>query len=131
VVFLASCLHEEEVLHEKGIRIITNSPVSQVENANGDSNDICLSDDAKSKIHSSLIIWTAGIKGYNIPINPEVEKTKDGRIILNEFCQIDRYPNIFSVGFQILYQSTLLLMMIMAQPIYQSMKNLNIVLRYN
>jgi NADH:ubiquinone reductase (H+-translocating) len=88
----------EEVLHEKGIRIITNSPVSQVENANGDGNDICLSDDAKSKIHSSLIIWTAGIKGYNISINPEVEKTKDGRIILNEFCQIDRYPNVFSVG---------------------------------
>ena len=88
----------EEVLHEKGIRIITNSPVSQVENTDGDSNDICLSDDSKSKIHSSLIIWTAGVKGYNISINPDVEKTKDGRIILNEFCQIDRYPNVFSVG---------------------------------
>jgi NADH:quinone reductase (non-electrogenic) len=89
----------EEVLHEKGIRIITNSPVSQVENADGGSKDICLSDgDAKSKIHSSLIIWTAGIKGYNTSINPEVEKTKDGRIILNEFCQIDQYPNIFSIG---------------------------------
>ena len=89
----------EEVLREKGIRIITNSPVAKVENAAGDGNDICLSDDdGKSKIHSSLIIWAAGIKGYNIPINPEVEKTKDGRIILNEFCQIDRYPNIFSIG---------------------------------
>ena len=88
----------EEVLREKGIRIITSSPVAKVENADGDGNDICLSDDGKSKIHSSLIIWTAGIKGYNIAINPEVEKTKDGRIILNEFCQIDRYPNVFSVG---------------------------------
>ena len=89
----------EEVLHEKGIRIITNSPVAKVENAAGDGNDICLSDDdSKSKIHSSLIIWTAGIKGYNIPINPEVERTKDGKIILNEFCQIDRYPNVFSIG---------------------------------
>jgi NADH dehydrogenase len=88
----------EQVLHEKGIRIITNSPVAKVENTDGDGNDICLSDDGKSKIHSSLIIWTAGIKGYNIPINPEVEKTKDGRIILNEFCQIDRYPNVFSIG---------------------------------
>ena len=52
----------------------------------------------KSKIHSSLTIWTAGVKGYDIPINPEVEKTKDGKIILNEFCQIGRYPNIFSIG---------------------------------
>jgi NADH:ubiquinone reductase (H+-translocating) len=88
----------EEVLREKGIRIITSSPVAKVENTDGDGNDICLSDDGKSKIHSSLIIWTAGIKGYNIAINPEVEKTKDGRIILNEFCQIDRYPNVFSIG---------------------------------
>ena len=88
----------EEVLREKGIRIITSSPVAKVENTDGDGNDICLSDDGKSKIHSSLIIWTAGIKGYNIPINPEVEKTKDGKIIVNEFCQIDRYPNVFSIG---------------------------------
>src|SRR5919205_916960 len=47
----------EEVLREKGIRIITSSPVAKVENADGDGgNDICLSDDGKSKIHSSLII---------------------------------------------------------------------------
>src|SRR5919205_1877385 len=88
----------EEVLREKGIRIITSSPVAKVENTDGDGSDIYLSDDGKSKIHSSLIIWTAGIKGYDIPINPEVEKTKDGKIIVNEFCQIDRYPNIFSIG---------------------------------
>ena len=87
----------EELLREKGIRIITSSPVDRVENADGDGSDICLSD-GKSKIHSSLTIWTAGIKGYDIPINPEVEKTRDGRIIVNEFCQIDRYPNVFSIG---------------------------------
>ena len=88
----------EELLREKGIRIITSSPVDRVENADGDGSDICLSGDGKSKIHSSLTIWTAGIKGYDIPINPEVEKTRDGRIIVNEFCQIDRYPNVFSIG---------------------------------
>jgi NADH:ubiquinone reductase (H+-translocating) len=88
----------EEVLREKGIRIITSSPVARVENADGDGSDIYLGDDGKSKIHSSLIIWTAGIKGYDIAINPEVDKTKDGKIIVNEFCQIDRYPNIFSIG---------------------------------
>src|SRR5919197_1364172 len=87
----------EEVLREKGISIITSSQVAKVENGDSDGNDICLND-GKSKIHSSLTIWTAGIKGYDIPINPEVEKTKDGKIILNEFCQIDRYPNIFSIG---------------------------------
>jgi NADH dehydrogenase len=90
----------EEVLLEKGIRIIKNSPVAKVEkNADGSNNDIFLSDDdGNSRIHSSLTIWTAGIKGYNVPITPEVEKTKDGKIVLNGFCQTDRYPNIFSIG---------------------------------
>ncbi|MGB7638988.1 MAG: FAD-dependent oxidoreductase, partial [Nitrososphaeraceae archaeon] len=88
----------EQVLLKKGIRIITSSPVAKVENGDGGSSDICLSDDGKSKIHSSLTIWTAGVKGYDIPINPKVEKTKDGKIILNEFCQIYRYQNIFSIG---------------------------------
>ena len=89
-----------EVLHEKGIRIVTSTAVTRVENdgdSGGGGGNIYLSDSG-SKIHSSLTIWTAGVKGYDIPINPEVEKTKDGKIILNEFCQIGRYPNIFSIG---------------------------------
>ena len=84
-----------EVLHRKGIRIMTSSPVTKVENC---GSSIYLSNDAASKIQSSLTIWTAGVKGYDIPIDPEVEKTKDGKIIVNEFCQIDRHPNIFSIG---------------------------------
>ncbi|HET7391933.1 MAG TPA: FAD-dependent oxidoreductase [Nitrososphaeraceae archaeon] len=86
-----------EVLHEKGIRIVTSTAVTRVENDGDGGGNIYLSDSG-SKIHSSLTIWTAGVKGYDIPINPEVEKTKDGKIILNEFCQIGRFPNIFSIG---------------------------------
>jgi NADH:quinone reductase (non-electrogenic) len=87
-----------EVLHEKEIRIMTSSAVSRVENNGDDSSSSIYLSDSGSKIHSSLTIWTAGVKGYDIPISPEVEKTKDGKIILNEFCQIGRYPNIFSIG---------------------------------
>ena len=80
-----------EVLHKKGIRIMTRSPVTKVENC---GSSVYLSDDD----NNNATIWTAGVKGYDIPIDPEVEKTKDGKIIVNEFCQIDRYPNIFSIG---------------------------------
>jgi NADH dehydrogenase len=86
-----------EILHEKEIRIMTSSAVTRVENDDDGGSSIYLSDTG-SKLHSSLTIWTAGIKGYDIPINPEVKKTKDGKIILNKFCQTDRYPNIFSIG---------------------------------
>ena len=87
-----------EVLHEKGIRIMTSTRVTRVENDGDDGGGNIYLSDSGSKIHSSLTIWTAGVKGYDIPINPEVEKTKDGKIILNEFCQIGRFPNIFSIG---------------------------------
>jgi NADH dehydrogenase FAD-containing subunit len=43
----------EEVLCETGIRIMTSSPVAKVENGG----------DGESKIHSSLTILTAGVKG--------------------------------------------------------------------
>jgi NADH dehydrogenase len=86
-----------EILHEKEIRIMTSSAVTRVENDDDGGSSIYLSDTG-SKLHSSLTIWTAGIKGYDITINPEVKKTKDGKIILNEFCQTDHYPNIFSIG---------------------------------
>src|SRR5919199_1309091 len=86
-----------EILHKKEIRIMTSSAVTRVENDSDGSSSIYLSDSG-SKIHSSLTIWTGGVKGYDIPISPEVKKTKDGKIILNEFCQIDHYPNIFSIG---------------------------------
>jgi NADH:ubiquinone reductase (H+-translocating) len=79
------------ILESKGVRILTNSEVSKIEHDN-----LILRDG--STITSSLIIWTAGIKGYEIEVTPQTDKTKDGRIIVNGFCQIDNYPNIFVIG---------------------------------
>ena len=79
------------VLASKGVRILTNSEVSEIEHDN-----LILKDG--SRIDSSLIIWTAGVKGYEIKVTPPTDKTNDGRIIVNGFCQIDKYPNIFVIG---------------------------------
>ena len=79
------------ILASKGVRILTNSEVSKIEH-----NNLILKDG--SMIDSSLIIWTAGIKGYEIKVTPPIDRTNDGRIIVNGFCQIDRYPNIFVIG---------------------------------
>ena len=79
------------ILESKGVRILTSSVVSKLEHDN-----LILRDG--SIIPSSLIIWTAGVKGYEIKVTPQTDKTKDGRIIVNRFCQIDNYPNIFVIG---------------------------------
>ncbi|MGH9985248.1 MAG: NAD(P)/FAD-dependent oxidoreductase [Nitrososphaeraceae archaeon] len=79
------------ILESKGVRILTSSVVSKIEDDN-----LILRDG--SIITSSLIIWTAGVKGYEIKVTPQTDKTKDGRIIVNRFCQIDKFPNIFVIG---------------------------------
>ncbi len=81
----------EDILTKKGLRIFHNSVVEKVE-----ENTIFLKDGLEIK--SSLIIWTAGVRGFNIDIEPPIEKTKDGRIIVNEFCRTSMYENIYSIG---------------------------------
>jgi NADH:ubiquinone reductase (H+-translocating) len=81
----------EEILKDKGIRIFHNSLVERVE-----ERTLFLKDGLE--INSSLIIWTAGVRGYNIDIEPTIDKTNDGRIIVNEYCQTNQYKNIYSIG---------------------------------
>jgi NADH:ubiquinone reductase (H+-translocating) len=81
----------EDILKKKGIRIFHNSLVERV-----DENTLFLKDGLEIK--SSLIIWTAGVKGFNIDIDPMIEKTNDGRIIVNEYCKTNQYENIYSIG---------------------------------
>jgi len=81
----------EDILTKKGLRIFHNSVVEKVE-----ENTIFLKDGLEIK--SSLIIWTAGVRGFNIDIEPSIEKTNDGRIIVNEFCKTSTYENIYSIG---------------------------------
>jgi NADH dehydrogenase len=37
-------------------------------------------------------------KGYNIDIEPDIEKTNDGRILVDEYCRTGKYKNIYAIG---------------------------------
>ena len=79
------------ILQRKGVNIVTDSYVSEVK-----SDRIILNND--HYISSSITIWTPGVEGFDITIEPEIEKTKDGRIIVNEFCQNQKFTNLFCIG---------------------------------
>lgn len=81
----------EDILKKKGVRIFHNSLVEKVE-----ENTLFLKDGLQ--IDSSLIIWTAGVRGFNIDIEPAIDKTNDGRIIVNEYCRTPKYENVYSIG---------------------------------
>jgi len=85
------------ILHEKGVSIMTHTTVREVRRGS-----IVFDDGSeagsRAEIPSSLTIWTPGIKGYDLSVDPQVEKTNNGRIVINDYCQTTRYSNIFCIG---------------------------------
>lgn len=79
-----------EFLQNKGIKILLNTEVKEVEIASVITNN--------EKIDSKTIIWVGGIKAKQIKVINEVEKTKDGRIVVNQNLQIEKYKNVFALG---------------------------------
>ena len=45
-----------------------------------------------------MSIWTAGVKGSDIQIIPQIKKTRSNRIIVNKLSLIDGHNNAFAVG---------------------------------
>jgi NADH dehydrogenase len=78
-------------LNHRQIKTIVDNPIKQVA-----SSFVLLKDN--TKIYSSLSIWTAGIKGQNLYIKPDVKKTTSNRIVVNKYSQIEKFENSFVIG---------------------------------
>ena len=50
------------------------------------------------EIASDLTIWTAGIKGFEIKITQQIEKTRSGRIFVDNHSRIKGFENVFAIG---------------------------------
>jgi NADH:ubiquinone reductase (H+-translocating) len=81
----------KKFLKNNNINLITNNPIKEVYQSS-----VLLGDE--TIIENSLSIWTAGVKGCNIEIKPQVKRTKSNRIIVNKFSQIEGYNNAFALG---------------------------------
>ncbi|MGI0000404.1 MAG: NAD(P)/FAD-dependent oxidoreductase [Nitrososphaeraceae archaeon] len=81
----------KKFLLKNKINLITNNPIKEVY-----PSSVLLGDG--TIIENSLSIWTAGVKGIDIQIIPQVKKTRSNRIIVNKLSQIGGYTNAFAVG---------------------------------
>jgi NADH:ubiquinone reductase (H+-translocating) len=81
----------KKFLIKNKINLITNNPIKEVY-----PSSVLLGDG--TIIENSLSIWTAGVKGSDIQIIPEVKITRSNRIIVNKLSQIEGYTNAFAVG---------------------------------
>ncbi|MFA6520638.1 MAG: NAD(P)/FAD-dependent oxidoreductase [Candidatus Paceibacterota bacterium] len=80
-----------ETLLKKGIEIKLSSTVKEV-----NSKFILVNDN--EKIFSETVIWVGGIKPVSVSFDQEVDRTPDGRILVNEFLQLPKYKNVYAVG---------------------------------
>jgi NADH:ubiquinone reductase (H+-translocating) len=81
----------KKFLLKNKINLITNNPIKEVY-----PSSVLLGDG--TIIENSLSIWTAGVKGIDIQIIPQVKTTRSNRIIVNKLSQIKGYTNAFAVG---------------------------------
>src|SRR5215203_220817 len=81
----------KKFLKNNKINLITNNPIKVVY-----PSSVLLGDG--TIIENSLSIWTAGVKGSDIQIIPQIKKTKSNRIIVNKLSQIEGHNNAFAIG---------------------------------
>jgi NADH:ubiquinone reductase (H+-translocating) len=86
-----SSVKAKRFLEKLGVNVLTNTLATGCD-------DKCVLTNDGNKICTSLIIWTAGIKGIRLDgLSPEVYN-KDSRIIIDKFCKVKGYDNIFALG---------------------------------
>jgi len=86
-----SSMKAKSFLEKLGVNVLTNTM------ATGCDDKCVLTNDGR-KICTSLIIWTAGIKGFRLEgLSPEVYN-KNSRIIVDKYCKVTGYDNIFALG---------------------------------
>lgn len=83
--------YSEQRLRDLGVDLRLNTPVAQV-TADG----ITLK--SGESIPSHTVIWAAGVKPSPIAAGLNVPKIKNGRILVNEFLQVQECPNCYALG---------------------------------
>ncbi|MCE9549172.1 NAD(P)/FAD-dependent oxidoreductase [Candidatus Nomurabacteria bacterium] len=80
-----------KVLHKKGIIVLLNEEVQKVS-----TKQIFLSN-GKS-IDTETVVWVAGIKPANMVFDREIEKASNGKLVINEYLQLENHKEIYALG---------------------------------
>lgn len=81
----------ERRLADLGIDLRLNTAVAGI-------NDGALVTRSGDRIEAGTIVWTAGIRPNPVAASLPVEKSRDGRIVVDEYLRIPSAPNVFALG---------------------------------
>jgi NADH dehydrogenase len=80
-----------EVLQKKGIEVMLNSAVKEIGNSY-----VVINNDIK--ILTETVIWVAGIKPANLKFDQPIKQSPDGKLIVNEYLQLEDHKEVFILG---------------------------------
>ena len=78
-------------LEQAGVNILYNTKVTDASESK-----ISLSDD--SSLHYSMLIWAGGNESQSFVESLDAEHHKSGRIIVDKYLRVEKYPNVFALG---------------------------------
>lgn len=77
-------------LEERGVNVILNTKVENIE-----ENKVYI---PQGVLHTDLIIWAAGVEPVPITKTLGVPLDRQNRVIVNEYCTPENYPDIYVIG---------------------------------
>jgi NADH dehydrogenase len=80
-----------ETLQKKGIEVMLNSAVKEIS-----SSYVVL--DNNTKIFTETVLWVAGVKPATLKFNQPVKMSPDGKLIVNEYLQLEDHKEVFAIG---------------------------------
>jgi NADH dehydrogenase len=80
-----------KVLSEKGIQVLLNTEVKSVTDSK-----IILGND--NEIQTETVVWVAGVKPASLKFRQDVLKTESGKLVVNEYLQLENHKNVFALG---------------------------------
>ena len=103
----------KEKLVERGIEVILNASVTSFDGqeinlkSQSESNIVLVENSEQEKGHyklkelnsiqSNTLIWTAGTRPIDL-VKESLFETAKGRILVNKFLQVPKFPNVFAIG---------------------------------
>ena len=103
----------KEKLVERGIEVILNASVTSFDGqeinlkSQSESNKVLVENSEQEKGHyklkelnsiqSNTLIWTAGTRPIDL-VKESLFETAKGRILVNKFLQVPKFPNVFAIG---------------------------------
>lgn len=87
-------VYTKRQLEKRGVSVLLNTKVINIE----DKKVFIKTMEGEKLIEGNIIIWAAGVEPVPITRELGVELDRSKRIIVNKYCSLTAYPNVFVIG---------------------------------